>query len=117
MQNGGFISRRGGKMTKHYVNKNGDYLGAFSGYKKTDANGKVIKEFEPKPENAIEVKEPPQDGRQKYDLASKKWLPLELDYTEKRITIEPKYKPIEDQLDLLYWDMKNGTENWIKHID
>ena len=27
------------------------------------------------------------------------------------------YKSIIDQIDLMYWDQKNGTNNWEKHID
>tara|TARA_Y100000310_G_C20260935_1_gene613592 strand:- start:212 stop:547 length:336 start_codon:yes stop_codon:yes gene_type:complete len=41
------------------------------------------------------------------------------DENNKRI-IESKedgYPPIEDQLDMLYWDKKNGTNNWEQTID
>jgi len=27
------------------------------------------------------------------------------------------YAPIEDQLDMLYWDLKNGTTTFIEHRD
>ncbi len=27
------------------------------------------------------------------------------------------YSSLKDQLDLIYWDKKNGTDNWEKHID
>ena len=27
------------------------------------------------------------------------------------------YGSIGEQLDMLYWDKKNGTDNWEKHID
>lgn len=27
------------------------------------------------------------------------------------------YLSLKDQLDLIYWDKKNGTDNWEKHID
>jgi hypothetical protein len=27
------------------------------------------------------------------------------------------YPPIEDQLDMLYWDMKNGTSTWADTVD
>ncbi len=27
------------------------------------------------------------------------------------------YKSLAEQLDLLYWDYKNGTEEWMAHID
>ncbi len=27
------------------------------------------------------------------------------------------YKSLAEQLDLLYWDYKNGTEGWMAHID
>jgi hypothetical protein len=26
------------------------------------------------------------------------------------------YKPLPDQLDMLFWDMENGTTNWQSHI-
>lgn len=40
-----------------------------------------------------------------------------LQYKRDRREKEPKYLPIEDQLDLHYWDLKNGTTNWVDHID
>lgn len=30
---------------------------------------------------------------------------------------EAAYLPIKDQLDMLYWDMKNGTTTFIQHRD
>ena len=29
---------------------------------------------------------------------------------------EMKYLPIQEQLDMQYWDKKNGTTNWEDHI-
>ncbi len=34
-------------------------------------------------------------------------------YVEKRLD---EYPPISDQLDMLYWDKMNGTQNWINKI-
>ena len=34
-------------------------------------------------------------------------------YTEKRVA---EYPSIQDQLDMLYWDKVNGTENWFNTI-
>jgi len=30
---------------------------------------------------------------------------------------EEAYAPIKDQLDMLYWDLKNGTTTFIEHRD
>lgn len=40
--------------------------------------------------------------------------PPPLDYIELR---KKAYPPIEQQLDMIYWDMKNGTSKWINTID
>lgn len=40
--------------------------------------------------------------------------PPELTYQEKRAAA---YSPIPEQLDMMYWDKKNGTNHWEKHID
>jgi hypothetical protein len=37
----------------------------------------------------------------------------ELTYAEKR---ENAYKPITEQLDMIYWDQVNNTTNWKDHI-
>ena len=34
-------------------------------------------------------------------------------YYEERIKA---YKPISDQLDMMYWDRVNGTDAWFEHI-
>jgi|TARA_R100001443_G_scaffold115799_2_gene134413 hypothetical protein len=39
------------------------------------------------------------------------------DYLENVHIYERKYPPIEEQLDMLYWDKVNGTENWKAAID
>ena len=44
----------------------------------------------------------------------KKQLEYEASYTFKR---RKSYPPLFEQLDTLYWDMKNGTDNWIKSRD
>ncbi len=40
-------------------------------------------------------------------------------WVEKRLANKAKggYGSIGEQLDMLYWDKKNGTDNWEKHID
>jgi len=42
-----------------------------------------------------------------------KALKEHLKYRRDRI---PEYLPIDVQLDLLYWDKINGTDNWINHV-
>ena len=44
----------------------------------------------------------------------KKQLEYEASYVFKR---RKSYPPLFEQLDALYWDMKNGTDNWIKSRD
>ncbi len=43
----------------------------------------------------------------------------ELSWINKRLDDKAKggYGSIGEQLDMLYWDKKNGTDNWEKHID
>jgi len=40
-------------------------------------------------------------------------------WIDKRLTNKENggYGSIGEQLDMLYWDKKNGTDNWEKHID
>ncbi len=38
-------------------------------------------------------------------------------YKDDRKEIEPKYKTVEEQFDMQYWDKKNGTNTWEEHID
>jgi hypothetical protein len=40
-------------------------------------------------------------------------------WIDKRLADKAKggYGSIGEQLDMLYWDKKNGTDNWEKHID
>lgn len=40
--------------------------------------------------------------------------PPEPTYAEKRAM---SYLPVEEQLDMMYWDKKNGTNHWERHID
>ena len=42
----------------------------------------------------------------------KKWK----DPDQYKINREMKYLPIQEQLDMQYWDKKNGTTNWEDHI-
>lgn len=38
-------------------------------------------------------------------------------YSDYRKVREDHYPPLKDQLDMLYWDKKNGTNNWEQMID
>ena len=48
-----------------------------------------------------------------HDLHFKKQMELEASYEFKRIK---NYPPLLDQLDALYWDKINGTNNWVDSI-
>ena len=48
-----------------------------------------------------------------HDLHFKKQMELEASYEFKRVK---DYPPILDQLDALYWDKINGTNNWVDSI-
>ena len=60
----------------------------------------------------------------KWDEEKDKWTGHE-DYIKKQLEHEEgygfkrrkSYPPLFEQLDTLYWDMKNGTDNWIKSRD
>ena len=39
------------------------------------------------------------------------------DYDSKQYQRDRQYLSIGDQLDMIYWDKKNGTENWKETID
>tara|TARA_B100001564_G_C20565682_1_gene635906 strand:- start:560 stop:868 length:309 start_codon:yes stop_codon:yes gene_type:complete len=47
---------------------------------------------------------------------NKKFEELKVDYDSKEHQRLRKYPPIEEQLDMLYWDRMNGTERWIQAI-
>ena len=42
---------------------------------------------------------------------------VEADYNAKAYRRERQYPPIREQLDLQYWDKKNGTKKWEEAID
>ena len=46
----------------------------------------------------------------------KKFEELKADYNSKEYQRLREYPPIEEQLDMLYWDRMNGTERWIQAI-
>ena len=46
----------------------------------------------------------------------KKFEELKADYDSKEYQRLREYPPIEEQLDMLYWDRMNGTERWIQAI-
>ena len=47
---------------------------------------------------------------------NKKFQELKADYDSKEYQRLREYPPIEEQLDMLYWDRMNGTERWIQAI-
>jgi hypothetical protein len=95
-------------MTKYYVDNEGNFLGGFDG---VTIGGEYL---EPNiPDGAIEVETPPQDARQKFINGT--WSSLEeaIPFNEKRANA---YASIEEQLDMQYWDLVNGTTTWKDHI-
>jgi hypothetical protein len=46
-----------------------------------------------------------------------KQIELEAEYEAKQYQRDRKYPSIPDQLDMLYWDKVNGTENWLNSIE
>ena len=42
---------------------------------------------------------------------------LQADYNAKQYQRDRKYPEITEQLDLIYWDKKNGTKKWEEVID
>ena len=42
---------------------------------------------------------------------------LQADYDSKQYQRERQYPSIQDQLDMQYWDRKNGTKTWEESID
>ena len=47
---------------------------------------------------------------------NEKFEELKADYDSKEYQRLREYPPIEEQLDMLYWDRMNGTERWIQAI-
>ena len=47
---------------------------------------------------------------------NEKFEELKADYDSKEHQRLREYPPIEEQLDMLYWDRMNGTERWIQAI-
>ena len=50
----------------------------------------------------------------KIDLGNQKWNDQQFGYIQAR---QQAYKPIEEQLDMQYWDSVNGTTTWKDHIE
>jgi hypothetical protein len=46
-----------------------------------------------------------------------KQIELQAEYEAKQYQRDRKYPSIADQLDMLYWDKVNGTENWLNSIE
>ena len=57
-------------------------------------------------------KEQPSD-----DAIQAKLTELQADYDSKKYQRDRIYLPIGEQLDLQYWDKKNGTKKWEEAID
>lgn len=88
---------RGAKMTKFYVNGNGDYLGGFAG-------------VDIKPSDAIEVPEAPEDARQKWDFNNNSWIPFEKNCRElRRLEYDKQGVSIEEMTHLL-WEKAIGAD-------
>ncbi len=45
-----------------------------------------------------------------------KQIELQAEYEAKKYQRDRQYPSIADQLDMLYWDKVNGTENWLNSI-
>ena len=50
-------------------------------------------------------------------LAKQKELQAEYEAKQYQRDRQKKYPSIPDQLDMLYWDKVNGTENWLNSIE
>ena len=46
-----------------------------------------------------------------------KQIELQAQYEAKQYQRDRQYPSIPDQLDMLYWDKVNGTENWLNSIE
>jgi len=51
------------------------------------------------------------------ELILEKLIELQAEYEAKQYQRDRKYPSIADQLDMLYWDKVNGTENWLNSIE
>ena len=51
------------------------------------------------------------------NLILAKQIELQAEYESKQYQRDRKYPSIADQLDMLYWDKVNGTENWLNSIE
>ena len=50
-------------------------------------------------------------------LIEEKLTELQAEYEAKQYQRDRQYPSIADQLDMLYWDKVNGTENWLNSIE
>ena len=57
------------------------------------------------------------EGLPDWNLVKKKQEELRIDYDSKQYQRDRQYPSIQDQLDMLYWDRKNGTKTWEESID
>ena len=57
------------------------------------------------------------EGLPDWNLVKKKQEDLQVDYDSKQYQRDRQYPSIQDQLDMLYWDRKNGTKTWEESID
>jgi hypothetical protein len=51
------------------------------------------------------------------ELILAKVAELQAEYEAKQYQRDRQYPSIADQLDMLYWDKVNGTENWLNSIE
>jgi hypothetical protein len=51
------------------------------------------------------------------ELILEKVAEIQAEYEAKQYQRDRQYPSIPDQLDMLYWDKVNGTENWLNSIE
>jgi hypothetical protein len=51
------------------------------------------------------------------ELILAKVVELQAEYEAKQYQRDRQYPSIAEQLDMLYWDKVNGTENWLNSIE
>jgi hypothetical protein len=79
-------------------------------------NSEYIDEEEPQVPIPEAPTHPSDDGRELEGMDG--WARVaHFEYLENVHLYERKYPAIEEQLDMLYWDKVNGTENWKAAID
>jgi hypothetical protein len=77
-----------------------------------DSNNKVYSSLEIYPVNGVTHLKPAKEFLEsELAAAQEQW-----DKAQYKRDRKVNYKPLPDQLDMLFWDMENGTTNWQSHI-